>query len=34
MSPTTGWIIMGSWFLLSLVIGLLLGRFLDEEEGE
>ena len=32
MSPTTGWIIMGSWFLLSLVIGLLLGRFLDEDE--
>jgi hypothetical protein len=32
MSPTTGWLIMGSWFLLSLVIGILLGRFLEDEE--
>jgi uncharacterized protein YneF (UPF0154 family) len=32
MSPTTGWLIMGSWFVLSLVIGILLGRFLEDEE--
>ena len=32
MSPTTGWLIMGSWFLLTLVIGILLGRFLEDEE--
>ena len=32
MSPTTGWLIMSSWFLLSLVIGISLGRFLEDEE--
>ena len=34
MSPTTGWLIMGAWFLLSLVIGILLGRFIKIEEDE
>jgi hypothetical protein len=32
MSPTTGWLIMGSWFLLSLVIGILLGRFIKVDD--
>ena len=27
MSPTTSWLLMGGWLLLSIVIGLLLGRF-------
>ena len=28
MSPTTSWLLMGGWLLLSIVVGLLLGRFL------
>jgi hypothetical protein len=31
MSPTTGWLLMGGWFLFSLIIEILLGRFLDKE---
>ena len=34
MSPTTGWLIMGSWFLLSLIIGLLLGPYLDGDDDD
>jgi len=28
MSPTTSWLLMGGWLLLSIVVGLLLGRFM------
>jgi hypothetical protein len=28
MSPTTSWLLMGGWLLLSIVIGLLLGAFI------
>ena len=28
MSPTTSWLLMGGWLLLSIIIGILLGRFM------
>lgn len=28
MSPTTSWLLMGGWLLLSIIIGILLGRFI------
>jgi len=28
MSPLSSWLVMGSWLLLSIVIGLLLGAFI------
>jgi hypothetical protein len=31
VSPTTGWLIIGGWLLLSIIIGLLLARFLGKE---
>jgi hypothetical protein len=34
MSPTTGWLIIGGWLLLSIIIGLLLGRFIRVGKGD
>jgi len=32
MSPTTSWLLMGGWLLLSIVVGLLRGRFLGTND--
>jgi hypothetical protein len=33
MSPTTGWLIIGGWLLLSIIIGVLLGKFIRIGKG-
>jgi hypothetical protein len=34
MNPTTGWLIIGCWLLLSIVIGVLLGKFIKAGSGD
>ena len=33
MSPTTSWLLMGGWLLLSIVVGLFLGAFIKAGKG-
>jgi len=33
MSPTTGWLIVGVWLVLSILLGLFLGAFIRAGKG-
>ena len=33
MSPTTSWLLMGGWLLLSIVVGLFLEAFIKAGKG-